>query len=85
MKRSAVHLAALVTAVLASSAWAADTTPTPVAYASIAQLQERMDAGTLDSRQLTQQMLERIDRALLDCDLFVSNCHTKRQGDHRDK
>jgi amidase len=62
VNRSAIHLTALVTAVLASPAWAVDAAPAPVAYASIAQLQQRMDAGTLDSRQLTQQLLERIEQ-----------------------
>ncbi|MET4568421.1 amidase [Rhodanobacter soli] len=62
VNRSAVHLAALVTALLAGPALAAETTPPSVAYASIGQLQQRMDAGTLDSRQLTQELLERIQR-----------------------
>lgn len=59
MNRSTVCLAALVTAVLAIPVIAANAPPT-VAYASLAQLQQRMDAGKLDSRQLTQQFLERI-------------------------
>ncbi|NMW26223.1 amidase, partial [Rhodanobacter denitrificans] len=62
MNRSAVHLAALVTALLAGPALAAEATPPSVAYASIDQLQQRMDAGTLDSRQLTRQLLERIQQ-----------------------
>ncbi|WEN16427.1 amidase [Rhodanobacter sp. AS-Z3] len=65
MNRSAVHLAALATALLVTSAAATDasTSPPPeVAYASIAQLQQRMDAGTLDSQQLTTQLLKRIDQ-----------------------
>ncbi|HEV2680025.1 MAG TPA: amidase family protein, partial [Rhodanobacter sp.] len=66
MRRPAVCLAALVTALLTVPAIAADAAPAAVDYASIAQLQQRMDAGTLDSRQLTQQLLGRIqliDRA----------------------
>ena len=59
VSRSAVRLAALVTALLAVPAIAADVSQ-PVAYASIAQLQQRMDAGTLDSQQLTGQLLERV-------------------------
>ncbi|WP_139350900.1 amidase [Rhodanobacter sp. C01] len=60
MSRPAVCLAALVTALLAAPASAAAATPPTATYASIAQLQQRMDAGTLDSRQLTRQFLERI-------------------------
>ncbi|CAM5333948.1 hypothetical protein RLIN73S_02192 [Rhodanobacter lindaniclasticus] len=59
--RPAVHLA-LVTALLAVPALAAEVAPPEVTYASIEQLQQRMDAGTLDSRQLTQASLERIQR-----------------------
>ncbi|QRP64812.1 amidase [Rhodanobacter sp. FDAARGOS 1247] len=65
MNRSAVHLAALVTALLAGPALAAEVPAAPpadTAYASIDQLQQRMDAGTLDSRQLTGQLLQRIER-----------------------
>ena len=65
VNRSAVHLAALVTALLAGSVLATDV-PAPassdVAYASIDQLQQRMQAGTLDSRQLTTQLLQRIEQ-----------------------
>ncbi|WP_139350141.1 amidase [Rhodanobacter sp. C03] len=60
MSRPAVCLAALFTALLAAPASAADPAPPTTAYASIAQLQQRMDAGTLDSRKLTRQFLERI-------------------------
>jgi amidase len=64
VNRAAVCFTALL---LASSAGlAATATPQPVAYASIEQLQQRMDAGTLDSRKLTRALLERIqhiDRA----------------------
>ena len=65
MNRSAVHLATLVTALLAGPALAAEVPATPpadTAYASIDQLQQRMQAGTLDSRQLTGQLLQRIER-----------------------
>ncbi len=62
VNRSAVHLAALVTALLAGPALAAEVTPPSVACASIDQLQQRMDAGTLDSRQLTRQLLDRIQQ-----------------------
>ena len=59
MSRPAICLAALVTTLLAVPARAADVPP-PSAYASLAQLQQRMDAGTLDSRGLTRELLERI-------------------------
>ncbi|UJJ52060.1 MULTISPECIES: amidase [Rhodanobacter] len=62
MKHSAVHLAAFVATLLAGSALAAEAATPETAYASIAQLQQRMDAGTLDSRQLTQALLDRIQR-----------------------
>lgn len=50
---------------LAGPALAAEVPATPpadTAYASIDQLQQRMQAGTLDSRQLTGQLLQRIER-----------------------
>jgi amidase len=63
MKRSAVHLAALAASLFGGAACAAEA-PRPathdVAYASVAQLQQRMNAGTLDTRQLVDQLLERI-------------------------
>jgi amidase len=62
VSRPAVCLAALVAALLAVPAIAADAAPPAAAYASIAQLQQRMDAGTLDSRQLASQFLERIQQ-----------------------
>ena len=62
VSRSTVCLAALVTALLASPAIAADATPPSDVYASIAQLQQRMDAGTLDSRQLATQFIARIQQ-----------------------
>ena len=62
MNRSSVCLAALVTVLLATPAIATDETPSATTWASIAQLQQRMDAGTLDSRQLAQQFIERIQR-----------------------
>ena len=63
MHRSAVHLAALVTALLSGATWtaaAAGPAAHDVAYASVGQLQQRMNAGTLDTRQLADQLLERI-------------------------
>ncbi len=45
---------------LAGPAAAAETAPPEIACASVAQLQQRMDAGTLDSRGLAQALLERI-------------------------
>jgi amidase len=60
VSRSAVCLAALATALINVPAIAADSTSPAAAYASIAQLQQRMDAGTLDSRQLTKHFLGRI-------------------------
>jgi amidase len=48
----------LAAALLASTPLAAQEHDN--AYASIAQLQQRMDAGTLGSRALTQQFIERI-------------------------
>lgn len=65
MNRPAVQLAALVTALFAIPVMAADVPPSTaaeVAYASIDQLQQRMDADTLDSRQLNAQMLKRIEQ-----------------------
>ena len=47
---------------LATPAIATDETPPAAAWASIAQLQQRMDAGMLDSRQLTQQFIARIQQ-----------------------
>jgi len=65
VSRAAIHpaalIAALVTALLAAPAVADQTTPaTTTAYASIAQLQQRMHAGSLNSRDLTQDFLDRI-------------------------
>ncbi|MHB1058167.1 MAG: amidase [Rhodanobacter sp.] len=63
VNRPAVCLAALASTLLAAQAIAADAVPPPAPdYASIAQLQQRMDAGTLDSRRLTRQFLDRIRR-----------------------
>jgi amidase len=56
----------LLSALLATSATAAQPTPAAVPHASITQLQHQLDAGTLDSTQLTQLFLARIrqlDRA----------------------
>jgi amidase len=60
VNRSSVCLAALVTVLIATPATAADEAPPAPAWASVAQLQLQMDAGTLDSRQLTQQFIARI-------------------------
>jgi amidase len=62
VNRSSVYLAALVCALLVGPAIADDATVPAVAYSSIAQLQQRMDAGTLDSRQFAQQLIERIQQ-----------------------
>lgn len=62
MSRSAVCLAAFVIAFSAAPVIAAGSTSPGVIYASVAQLQQRMDAGTLDSRQLTKQFLQRIQQ-----------------------
>ena len=59
VKRSPVHLALLVTVLLAGHALAAQPDPPP-AWASIVQLQQQMDTGTLDSRTLARQFLDRI-------------------------
>ncbi|HEY0198830.1 MAG TPA: amidase family protein, partial [Rhodanobacter sp.] len=60
MRRSAISLAAVIGSLFAASAIAADT-PLGDAYASIAQLQQRMDAGSLDSQRLTREFLARIE------------------------
>jgi amidase len=60
VNRPAVCFTALLLASFAGLAPAA--TPPQIAYASIEQLQQRMDTGTLDSRQLTQVLLDRIQR-----------------------
>jgi amidase len=59
---SAVHLAAIIGMLLTVPVIAADAIVNDNAYASIAQLQQRMEAGTLDSRRLTRQFLDRIER-----------------------
>lgn len=60
MRRISLCLSALAVSLLALSVQATEK-PTPcVVYDSMAQLQQRMDAGTLDSRQLTQAFLQRI-------------------------
>ena len=59
MNRSPARLALLVTVLLAGPALAAQPAP-PLAWASIAQLQQQMDAGSLDSRTLARQFLDRI-------------------------
>jgi amidase len=60
MRRSTVCLAAVIGSLFASSAVAAETPPGDT-YASIAQLQQRMDAGSLDSQRLTREFLKRIE------------------------
>ncbi len=64
MRRSLVCLAAIVGTLPAipAVAFAADQPASGNDYASIVQLQQRMDAGTLDSRQLTRLFLGRIER-----------------------
>ena len=59
---STIRLAAFAVALSAVPALAADASSSATVYASIAQLQQEMTAGTLDSRQLTRQFLERIRR-----------------------
>lgn len=61
MNRPPVCLAACI-ALLLGSAVAAASEPAPLAYASIAELQQRMDAGTLTSQALARQFIERIAR-----------------------
>lgn len=58
MNRSSTCLAAVVTLLLANPALAA--APASAAYASIDQLQQQMQAGTLSSHALAQQFIERI-------------------------
>ncbi len=61
MRRPAIRLAALVAIAAVVSPGAAGSARRAVdPYASVAQLQQRMAAGTLDSRALTQQLLARI-------------------------
>ena len=60
MNRPAVCFAALVFVSFAGLASAG--APPQLAYASIAQLQQRMDTGTLDSRELARALLDRIQR-----------------------
>jgi amidase len=62
VSRSSVYFTALACALLVTPALAADAAMPDVAYSSIAQLQQRMDAGTLDSKQLAQQFIERIQQ-----------------------
>lgn len=65
MNRSAVCLVAFATTLLAAPTRAVDTAAAPthdVVYASIEQLQQRMNAGSLDSRELTRQLLQRINQ-----------------------
>ena len=60
MRQFTTCLVAFVAALLASPAIAAQTNAPDPAYASIAQLQQRMDAGQLDSQALTREFLARI-------------------------
>ncbi|MGB6145002.1 MAG: amidase [Rhodanobacter sp.] len=62
MNRPAVRIAALTIALLPGLALATEATSPDVAYASIDQLQQRMDAGALDSRQLARALLDRVQR-----------------------
>src|SRR5690349_4193663 len=59
VKRSPVRLALSAGLLLAGPAMAAQPNP-PLAWASIDQLQQQMDAGALDSRTLARQFLDRI-------------------------
>ena len=59
MKRSPARLAPMVALLLAAPALAAQPAA-PLAWASIDQLQQQMDAGSLDSRTLARQFLDRI-------------------------
>lgn len=49
-----------MTSLLATPILATDRPAAIDSYASVRQLQQQMDAGTLDSRQLTQQLIQRI-------------------------
>lgn len=60
MNRHAICLVILIGAALSVPAMSADTSASNEPYASASQLQQRMTAGTLDSRKLTQQSLDRI-------------------------
>lgn len=51
----------MIGSVLSAAVISAEKAPGD-AYASIAQLQQRMDAGSLDSQRLTRELLQRIDR-----------------------
>ncbi len=62
MPRSYLYLISFTAALLALPVQAADRATPRVAYDSIAQLQRKMAAGTLDSHQLAQQFLQRIRR-----------------------
>ena len=62
MNRPSVCFAALVCLPMVATAIAADAPVPAAAYASIAQLQQQMAAGTLDSQQLTQQFTDRIQQ-----------------------
>jgi amidase len=57
VKRSPARLALSITLLFAGPAMAAQP---PLAWASIDQLQQQMDAGSLDSRTLARQFLDRI-------------------------
>jgi amidase len=60
VNRLSMALVAIATAALTAPAVAATPPPAVAAYASIAQLQQRMDAGTLSSRMLAQEFIARI-------------------------
>ena len=62
MNRPSVCFAALVCLPMVATAIAADAPVPAAACASIAQLQQQMAAGTLDSQQLTQQFTDRIQQ-----------------------
>ena len=62
MRRSVICLAASVSSVLAASAPATESARQDDAYASATQLQQRIAAGSLDSRKLAEESLQRIRR-----------------------
>ncbi len=71
MNRPAVRIAALTIALLPGLALATEATSPDVAYASIDQLQQRMDAGALDSLSLGAGILEFAGGILLALGLFT--------------
>lgn len=62
MNRTASHLAALAGLLFATQAIADDAVPPDPVQASVAQLQQQMADGSLDSQQLTRRFLDRIEQ-----------------------